>query len=89
MLRALSLLPLLFAQSAAAAEPPVFRETERFVTGAERHGGHRAIGTVGPLVVVPRKPCCTGYVGSAYGLAKPNYYGISPRPDDGFPDPLR
>jgi hypothetical protein len=41
------------------------------------------IEVIEPTPMLERRRCCSGYVGSAYGLGKPNYYGISPRPDDG------
>lgn len=90
-MRALGFLTLLLLhEAAAAAEPAMIREPGQFTVQAQRSIERRVIVPVEPgLVVMRPKPCCTGYVGSAYGLGKPNYYGISPRPDDGFSDVLR
>lgn len=44
------------------------------------------IEVIEPAPMLAPRRCCSGYVGSAYGLGKPNYYGISPRPDDGTLD---
>jgi hypothetical protein len=87
---ALSLLVLLPLAGKAAAQAPVYKDLERF----ERHDGpvvvaphvietRRSYWRVerGPPRLTDRGP---GYVGSAWGLGKPNSYGLAPRPDDGY-----
>ncbi len=74
---------LLAIAGEAAAQAPVLKDAERFATRHGRRVERRVLEVIEPAPIVVRRPCCDGYVGSAYGLGKPNYYGISPRPDDG------
>jgi hypothetical protein len=67
----------------ARADALILKDAERVTVHESRRVERRVIEYQAPVLVVPPK-CCTGYVGSAYGLGKPNYYGISPRPDDGY-----
>lgn len=67
----------------ALAQAPVFKDAERLADRPSRRAHGRIVEVIEPAPIVVRRRCCTGYVGSNYGLGKPNYYGISPRPDDG------
>ncbi len=83
-MRATPLILLLIALSSQAlAQAPVYKDAERFGGRPERRIERRVYEFVEPAPLVVRGRCCDGYVGSSYGLGKPNYYGISPRPDDG------
>jgi len=82
-MRLIALLALLSTSGAALADGPVYKDAERFAPRPERRVERRVYGVIEPAPMLMRRRCCDGYVGSAYGLGKPNFYGISPRPDDG------
>lgn len=83
-MRATGLLLLLIASSSPAiAQTPVYKDAEGFAVRPDRRIERRVYEFVEPVPMVTRRRCCDGYVGSSYGLGKPNVYGISPRPDDG------
>jgi hypothetical protein len=75
---------LVSAAGAVRAESLVLKDAERFAVPQSRIVKQRVVKEAEVLTLAPPPTCCTGYVGSAYGLGKPNYYGISPRPDDGY-----
>lgn len=70
------------ASSPAFAQRPILKDAERFAIRPERRVERRVIEVIEPAPMLALRRCCSGDVGSAYGLGKPNYYGISPRPHD-------
>ena len=74
-----------FAPGIAPAAP-VYKDAERFEDGARplaRRLPREERGPVRPARKITPGP---GYVGSEWGLGKPNYWGIGPRPDWGYWD---
>lgn len=73
------------AAPAPARSEPVYKDRERF-DASDRASRYRA-SPRGPAVDAhPRRRVTfgPGYAGSEWGLGKPSFWGIGPRPDDGW-----